>query len=99
MMEVAFNCVSDEAERILASWWGFTGFSLLGALCAAIWGWDGIDRWLTVTGTLLVMLLINQGRRSDQAMHLKLDTIDPDDSHNEIESRSEREIKEARHDN
>lgn len=38
------------------------------------------------------MLLINQGRRSDKAMHLKLDAVDPDAEHNEIEQLTETEI-------
>lgn len=96
MLETAFNTASDHAERILASWWGFSTFIAVALLCAALWGWDGIDRWLTITGTLLVMLLINQSRRSDTAMHIKLDAIDPSPEHNELEKHTQSEIEQSR---
>ena len=95
-IESQFKALSDRAECFLSSWRGFVIYMSVTLFCAGVWGWDGIDRWLYISTTIVVMLLLNQGRRSDHAMHLNLDAIDPVAAHNRMEEATEREIEEAR---
>ncbi len=41
---------------------------------------------------------MNQGYRSDKAMHVKLDAVDPNPERNNLETRTAREIDELRDD-
>lgn len=94
-MQEAFNCAADKLEYILSRWWGFLAYVALTLGCFA-WGWDGVDRFTYLANAMVVLLVLSCARRSDKAVHAKLDAIDPDASHNRLEERDEAEIERAR---
>lgn len=87
-------CLCDWLEYALSRWWG-TSLYLASMVVALHWGWDPLDRWIYISNAALVVLLIGNARRSDKAMHRKLDDIDPREDHNRLEERDEREIEKA----
>ena len=95
-LQAAFDCASDRAERLLASWWGAATYLGLAALCAVRWGWDGPDRFFTLSGGVILVLLLGASRRSSLAVHAKLDDIDERDDMTRVEELSEAEIEERR---
>lgn len=91
-MQHAFIRICDRLEYVLSRWWGTALYASTLPLTFLAGGWDGIDRWVYITGVLLVVLLIGNARRSDKATHIKLDEIDPREDHNEIERLDEPEM-------
>lgn len=95
-MQRAFDCLSERVEHLLSTWWGVAAYFGLMTLCGLVWGWDGIDRAIYVTGGMILVLLIGCGRRDAKAIHAKLDRITPGHDLDRIEERAEREIEQAR---
>lgn len=91
MIQRPFMCLCDRLEYVLSRWWGV---ALYVAGCVVFWliSWDAVDRWIYTSGVLLVVLLIGNARRSDKAMHIKLDDIDPRVEHNHLELHDECEM-------
>lgn len=73
LVNKAYIALCDKLEYALSRWWG-TG-SYAATLAAAWWwfGWDTMDRWVYISNAMLVVMLIGNSRRSDRAMHIKLD--------------------------
>lgn len=89
----AFDSLSDWIEWFLARWWGASLY-LFGAI---VWcSWDGADRYVTMTGAVILVLLVGGGRRDSKATHAKLDDIDDRDDMTRIEESSEEEIEARR---
>jgi len=89
VLQRPFMCLCDRLEYVLSRWWGASSYVLSLFATYRLWGWDGIDRWIYISGVLLVVLLIGNSRRSDRAMHIKLDEIDPRPEHNRLEREDE----------
>lgn len=98
MIQKAFDRFSGGLEWFLSRWWGVLLYCLTCLGFYWLWDWDGIDRFIYTSGVLLVVLLIGGARRSNIAMHTKLDDIDERDDLNRIEDLSEEEIEERRND-
>lgn len=82
----------DGLEYGLSRWWGSLAYA--SSMLLVPWvGWDTIDRWIYMTNALLMVLLIGNARRSDKAMHIKLDEIDPREDHNALEACDEPEMR------
>jgi low affinity Fe/Cu permease len=94
----AFDRFSGALEWFLSRWWGVLIYVLVCGLFYWLWDWDGIDRFIYTSGVLLVVLLIGGARRSNIAMHIKLDDIDERDDLNRIEELSEDELERKRND-
>ena len=97
-MQRAFDTLSEWIEWLFSTWWGVTGYALVSGGIYALTGWDGLDRWIYVTGAAILVLLIGSGRRDSKAMHTKLDDIDDRPELHRIEELTEREIDERRRD-
>ena len=54
-------------------------------------GWDAMDRYIYITNGILVVLLLNAGRRDSLATHSKLDDLVPEQDKG-IEKKTEVEI-------
>jgi low affinity Fe/Cu permease len=93
-----FDCFSGAIEKGLSRWWGVLIYVVLSVVFYFVWDWDGLDRWIYVSSVLLVILLVGGARRSNLAMHAKLDDIDERDDLNRIEELSEEEIERKRRD-
>lgn len=91
MTQKAFIRFCDRLEYALSRWWGVAIYCLT-LIAAWLRSWDTLDRWIYISGVLLVVLLIGNARRSDKAMHIKLDEIDPRQDHNKLERRDEPEM-------
>lgn len=95
-MQRAFDTLSDWIEWFLARWWGVLLYICAIAPCYYLWGWDGVDRYVYMSGGLLVILLVGAGRRDSKATHAKLDDIDERDDMTRVEELSEEEIERRR---
>lgn len=96
VMQHLFDCLSERIEWLLSTWWGVSAY-LVGCVASyAVAGWDGLDRWVYLSGAALLVVLIGSGRRDSKAMHAKLDDIDDRDDLNRLEERSESEIEAKR---
>lgn len=91
-----FDRLSERAEWFLSTWWGALAYIVACASAYLIWGWDGVDRAVYVSGGLILVLLIGSGRRDSKAVHAKLDDIDERDDMTRVEELSEQEIEERR---
>jgi len=98
MIQRAFDTMSSGIEWFFSRWWGVVLYCLLCVVFYLLWDWDGIDRFIYTSGVLLVVLLIGGARRSNIAMHIKLDDIDERDDLNRIEELSEEELERKRND-
>jgi low affinity Fe/Cu permease len=96
MIQRGFDRFSGGLEWVLSRWWGVLAYCLICGLFYWLWDWDGIDRFIYTSGVLLVVLLVGGARRSNLAMHAKLDDIDDRDDLNRIEELSEEEIERKR---
>lgn len=94
--QTAFDRVSESVEWVLSTWWGASAYLGTAALCYLPWGWDGPDRFLTMTGGVILVLLVGGGRRSMKAVHAKLDDIDEREDMTRVEELSEAEIERRR---
>lgn len=92
----AFDCASERLEHALSTWLGVLVYLALCGLTFALWGWDGIDRFVYLTGAIIIVLLIGAGRRDSKAAQAKLDALTPDDTLNRLEERQERDIERLR---
>lgn len=89
-MQHLFDRLSERIEWLLSTWWGVSAY-LVGCVASyAVAGWDGLDRWVYLSGAALLVVLIGSGRRDSKAMHAKLDDL------NRLEERSESEIEAKR---
>lgn len=88
--------ISEWTEWFLSKSYGIVTYLFISSLTYAFGGWDWLDRWVYMSSALLVILLIEQGRRSDTAMHAKLDVISGDRVQNKLEKLSEEEIEKVR---
>lgn len=96
MMQHRFNRLSEQVERALSAWWGV---GLYGAACVGWYiaaGWDGVDRWVYMTGAAIVILLIGSGRRDAKATHAKLDALTPGNDLDRVEEQCEDDIEARR---
>lgn len=94
-LERQYNALSDLCETGASSWYGFVTF--MGGAGYSWWqGKDPLDEYLTNVGTILLFILLNQSHRSDKAMHVKLDGVDPVKARDKLEAKTDREIEEAR---
>lgn len=94
MIQRAFMTLCDRLEYTLSRWWGTSAY-IVSMAFALYWGWDPLDRWIYISNAVLVVLLIGNARRSDKAMHRKLDNVDPREDHNRLEEQDEQEIEKA----
>lgn len=92
-MQHAFIRLCDRVEWFFSRWYGATAYAA--TMLLAFYNWEVVDRWVYISNALLVVLLIGNSRRSDKAMHKKLDEVDPKAGHNKIEQLDEREIEES----
>lgn len=97
MMQHAFDCLSERIEWLLSRWWGAGAYFALWIAAYAGWLWDGLDRFVYVTGGAILVLLIGCGRRDSKAAQAKLDTLTPGHALDRLEERDERAIEAARH--
>ena len=74
-IQESFITFSEFFEYYISRWWAFISYCLLSVFCYIVWGWDGIDRWIYVVGGIVVILVLNDGRRDSAAIHKKLDSI------------------------
>lgn len=91
-----FDAASEWAERVLATWRGAGAYAVLAGICGAVWGWNGVDRFIYVTTAVVVVLLIGSGRRDNKAAQAKLDTLTEGHELDRLEEKPEREIEAAR---
>lgn len=91
MIQHAYIRLCDGLDYAMTRWWG-AALALCVPLCLAVYGWDWIDRWIYLATYIIVFLASSTKRRSDTAMHKKLDGADPDPAHNGIERLDEREM-------
>lgn len=96
MAQRIFDRLSERGEWLLASWWGAGAYLSVAALSAVLWGWDGLDRFIFLSGALVLVMLVGSGRRDSKAVHAKLDRATPGEDMNRIEELTEREIEELR---
>lgn len=95
-MQHAFDRLSEATEWLLSRWWGAGGYFALWLLAYAGWLWDGLDRFVYVTGGAILVLLVGTSRRDSKAAQAKLDTLTPGHTLDRIEERDERAIEAAR---
>jgi low affinity Fe/Cu permease len=95
-MDKLFILVSDHVEEFLSWWIGFSMYTVGMGVAYWLWGWDGIDRYIYVSGALILILVLGSGRRDTKAIHARLDKLTPDDTLNRLEERTEAEIEALR---
>ena len=54
--------------------------------CLFWWDWDGIDRYIYISNAIIVVLLLNAGKRDSVAAQSKLDDLVPPED-KELEKR------------
>ena len=93
-MQKSYIWLCDRLEWVLSRWWGGLGYALA-LVGTMLLSWEVNDRFTWLTNAMFVVLLIGNARRSDKALHVKVDTIDPD-KHEHLEDEDETRIEEAR---
>lgn len=95
-MQHMFDCLSEWIEHAFSTWWGVGLYAVLSAVAYVLAGWDGLDRFVYMTGALIVILLIGSGRRDSKAAQAKLDTLTEGAELDRLEELSEAEIEARR---
>jgi len=91
-----FDCLSERIEHLLSTWWGVAAYAAACLACYIWAGWDGVDRWVYLSGAAVLILLIGSGRRDSKATHAKLDDVTEGQELDRLEERSEAEIEAER---
>ena len=94
--QVPFDWLSEKVEWFLSRWWGGAIYFISWVVSFWFGGWDWMDRWVYITGGIILILLVGGARRSSKAMHVKLDDIDEREDLNRIEELTEEEIERKR---
>lgn len=95
-MQNSFDCFSERIEYLFSTWWGVGLYIAVCIGCYILWGWDGLDRWVYMSGAATVILLIGAGRRDSKAAHAKLDSLTDGTALDRLEERREDEIERVR---
>lgn len=96
MIQCWFDRACDTVEHWFSTWWGVGAYALLCVVAYQLWGWDGLDRWVYMSGAATVILLIGSGRRDSKATHVKLDSMTDGTALDRLEERREDEIEASR---
>lgn len=94
--QAAFDWLSEHLEKVLSTWWGAGGYFALCALSGALWGWDGLDRTVYLTGGIIIILLVGSARRDWKAQHAQTEAMLDGEDLKRLEEKSEAEIEEVR---
>ena len=95
-----FDQLSERLECTLSKWWGASLYFGTTAFVALPWGWDGIDKFIFTTNSVILVLVLGCNRRDTKALLTQneklLERLGVDTDLARLEEKTEAEIEELR---